>query len=161
MLLEPMMIRRFRDSDAVQLARLHRSTIKNVNSKDYPQHHIRVWASRVSAHKFRTSAIDHERFVALENGKIIGFAEYKKDDLMGLYIHKDYTGQGVGNKLLNHLEADAYRHGVRTLKCTSTITAHRFYVKNGYKTIKKAMFTMGRHRLKVFEMKKRLMETSK
>ncbi len=151
-----MRIRRFRDSDAVQLARLHRSTIRNVNSKDYPQHHIRVWASRVSAHKFRTSASDHERFVALEKGKIIGFAEYKNNDLMGLYIHKDYTGTGVGKKLLQRLEADAYNHGIRTLNCSSTITAHRFYEKNGYTTIKKAMFTMGRHRLKVFEMKKRL-----
>lgn len=151
-----MRIRKFRDSDAAELARLHRSTIRNINSQDYPKKQIDVWSGRVSAKRFRKSAHENVRFVAIEDGKIIGFADYKKDDLMGLYIHKDHTRKSVGEKLLQRLEKDAYRNGVRMMKCSSTITAHKFYEKNEYKTIKKAKFQMGNQKLTVYEMKKRL-----
>ena len=151
-----MIIRKFRDSDAAELARLHRSTIRNVNSQDYPTKQIDIWSGRVSAKRFRKSANENIRFVAIEDGKIIGFVDYKKDDLMGLYIHKDHTGKGVGKKLLRILEKDAYRNGIRMMKCSSTITAKKFYEKNGYNTIKKAKFQMENQKLTVYEMKKRL-----
>ncbi len=154
-----MRIRKFKKLDAIQLARLHRSTIRNVNNQNYPKKEINVWAGKVSAEKFRKSAKENIRLVAVEKGKIIGFGDYKKDDLMGLYIHKDWIGKGIGKKLLQRLEVDAYKKGIRTMKCTSTITAHKFYEKNGYKTIKKTKFQIGNQKLTVYEMKKRLKDS--
>ena len=151
-----MRIRKFRDSDAVELARLHRGTIRNVNGRDYPKKQIRAWTSKVSAKRFRDSAKQNTRLVALEKNQIVGFVDYKNDDLMGLYIHQDHVGKGVGKKLLQRLESDAYKNGLRVLKCVSTITAHKFYEKNGYKTTKKTKFQMGNQKLTVYEMKKRL-----
>ena len=151
-----MRIRKFRNSDAVELARLHRSTIRNVNSQDYPKKQIDVWSGRVSVKRFRKSAHENVRFVAIDDEKIIGFADYKKDDLMGLYIHKNYTRKGVGKKLLQRLEKDAYQNGLRTMKCISTITANKFYEKNRYCTIKKTKHQMGNQKLTVYKMKKKL-----
>ena len=65
-----MRIRKFRNSDATKLARLHRSTIRNVNSQDYPKEQIDVWSGRVSAERFRKSAKENTRFVAIANKKI-------------------------------------------------------------------------------------------
>jgi len=145
-----MIIRKFRDLDAIELARLHRSTIRNVNRQDYPKKQIDVWAGKTSAERFRRLAKENTRFVAVEKGKLIGFADYKNDELMGLYIHKDHIGKGVGKKLLQILEADAYKNGIRTMKCTSTITAHKFYEKNGYKTIRKTKHQIGDQKLTVY-----------
>ena len=118
-----MRIRKFRDVDAVELARLNRSTISKINSQDYSKEQIDLWSG-------------------------------------GLYIHKDNLRKGVGKKLLEKLEKDAYKNGVRTIKCNSTITAHKFYKKNGYKTIRKTKFQIGNQKLTVYDMKKRL-KTSK
>jgi len=58
-----MRIRKFRASDAVEVARLHRNTIRNINSKDYSKEQIAVWSGRTSAKRFRESMNKFIRFV--------------------------------------------------------------------------------------------------
>jgi len=151
-----MYIRKFKDSDAVEVARLHRATIRNINSKDYSKKQIEAWSNRVSAKRFRDSAKNCIRFVALDNNKIIGFADFKENDLMGLYIHKDCINKGIGKNLLTHLEKAAYKKGVRKLQCLSTITARKFYEKNRYKILKKTRHKIKNQNLIVYEMEKKL-----
>ena len=151
-----MIIRKFLDSDAVGLARMHRATIKTVNSNDYPKEQIRVWAGGSSAKKFRERAKDSIILVALEKNKLVGFIESKYNDLKGLYIHRDYIGQGVGKKLLKKLQETAYKQGIRKLKCMSTITAIYFYAKHGFKIIKKTKYKIRKQKLTVYEMEKKL-----
>ena len=153
-----MTIRKFRDSDSKELAILHRATIRNVNSQNYSKKQIDLWSGMVSAERFRKSGEKNIRFIAINNGKIIGFADYRKEDLQGLYIHKDYIGKGVGTKLLKRLEKDAYKNGVRTMYCISTITAQNFYEKNGYETLKKTRYRIKKQRLIVYKMRKTLKE---
>ncbi len=151
-----MVIRRFRESDAVQLARLHRSTIRAVNKKDYPAKQIKAWSGRVSARRHRKYSRQRVKFVAIENGRLVGFAEYKDDEIMGLYVHKDYMKRGIGKRLLVRVERHAYSKGIRVLKCTSTVTARLFYERNGYRTIRKTKHAIGRYKLSVYRMRKRL-----
>lgn len=157
-------IRRFRDSDAVALVRVHRGTIRGVNSKDYSKSQIRAWANRSTAKRFKDLVRKNTRFVAIHTvrirgklkEKVVGFADYYKNELEGMYIHKNHLGEGIGKRLLSHLEKDAYKNGIRTLRCTSTITAKAFYEKQGFKTIKKTTYTIGDQRLPVYRMMKRL-----
>ncbi len=110
----------------------------HVNSKAYPQDVIKAWAGRTSAKRFRDSLHKGKRWVAVENGKIIGFVDHgKSDELWGLYIHKDHIGKGVGSKLLKIAEDSLRKQGVNTVKIESTITARPFYEKHGYKFVKK------------------------
>ena len=86
-----MKIRPFLASDAIETAKLHRSTIRDVNSKDYTYKQIKVWSSRTSARKFRNSMKRRVRFVAVENKKIIGYGDFSHEgELSGLYVHKDF-----------------------------------------------------------------------
>lgn len=152
-----MQIRKFRLSDAAELARLHRGTIRGVNVRDYPPKHIAVWSGRVSARRFRESAKDKIRYVAIENNKIVGFGDfYKKGELTALYIHKSYQGKGVGQRLLKVLERKALIMGIKEFKLSSTITALDFYKKQGYKVIRKSVHPIKNQRLIVYNMKKRL-----
>lgn len=151
-------IRKFRLRDAVSLARLHRGTIRSINRKDYTPEEIMVWSGRSSAKRFRDLGKINKRYVALRDGKIVGFGDYKDNEVMGLYIHKNFIGKGIGTQLLKRMEREVYSNGRRTLKCTSTITARSFYEKNGFKVIKKTIHQIKNQKLPVFEMKKKLVK---
>ena len=153
-----MTIRKFKLSDAVSLARLHRGTIRSINKKDYSSSEIAVWSGRTSAKRFRNLGKLNDRFVALEKRKIVGFGDYKDDEVMGLYIHKKHTGKGIGTKLLKKIEREVYANGKRTLKCISTTTARLFYEKNGFKVIKKTIHQIRDQKLPVFKMRKKLIK---
>ena len=90
-----MKIRKFKSSDSVEVARLHRSTIRCINKTNYPPKQIKVWSGRVSAKKFRESK--RKRFVAVDKGKILGFGDFSHDgEITGLYIHKNFQRKGIG-----------------------------------------------------------------
>lgn len=151
-----MYIRKFRYSDAVELAKMHRSTIRAVNSKDYSKKQIEVWSSRSTAKRFRTYAKDRLIFVALDKNNIIGFIEFKDNEVKALYVHKDYIRKNVGRRLLEKIEEIAYKNGIRKLKCMSTLTAKDFYLNQGFKIIRKTRFPIENQKLVVYEMEKQL-----
>jgi putative acetyltransferase len=152
-----MKIRRSTEGDAAELARLHRGTIRHVNSSDYSPAQIKAWAGRTSAAKFRRHHQTHIRFVATEQGKIIGFADFGKDGSFGgLYVHKDFVGQGVGTKLIKKLEEMGKKSGVKVFEFLSTKTAKHFYERKGYLCLGKKMYRVGDQKLLVYKMRKTL-----
>ena len=134
-----MKIRLSNDQDCAEIARVHRATIRHINSKDYPENIIKAWAGRTSAKRFRDSLLKGaKRWVAVDKDKIVGFVDHGKgDELWGLYVHKNYIGKGVGSKLLEIAEDSLKKQGAKNIKTESTITARPFYEKHGYKFIKK------------------------
>jgi putative acetyltransferase len=152
-----MKIRRSTERDAAELARLHRGTIRHVNNRDYSPAQIEAWAGRTSAAKFRRSHQTHIRFVAIEESKIIGFADFGKDGSFGgLYAHKDFVGQGVGTKLIQKIEEVGRKRGVKMFEFLSTKTAKHFYERNGYLCLGTKMHRMGVEKLLVYKMRKTL-----
>lgn len=139
-----MRMRRARLSDAVELARLHRATIRHVLSKDYTPDIIAVWSSRTSAKKFRASHQTHIRYVVVEKEKIIGFADIGKDGTFGaIYVHKDYIGKGVGSMLIWKIEELGKEMGVKKFEFEGSVTAKPFYQRHGYKAVRKATHLVG------------------
>lgn len=70
--------------------------------------------------------------VAKWNAEIIGFALIREDEIMLMYVIPEFIGKGVGRKMLKAIESWASSEGVRELLCISTITAKRFYERNGF-----------------------------
>jgi len=150
-----MKIRRSAERDAAELARLHRGTIRHVNSRDYSPAQIKAWVGRTSAAKFRRSHQIHIRFVAVEKSKIIGFADFGKDGSFGgLYVHKEFVGKGVGTKLIKKIEEMGKKSGVNVFEFLSTKTAKHFYERNGYLCSGKKMHRMCKEKLLVYKMRK-------
>lgn len=152
-----MRIRKFRDSDAIELAKMHRGTIRVINKKDYTKEQIKVWAT-ASAKRWRENAKAKNStiLIALDKNKLIGFVQLKDSEVKALYVHKSYIGMGIGKKLLKKLEETAYKKGTRKLHCMSTITAKNFYQKHRYKIIKRTKFQIRNQRLTVYKMEKNL-----
>ncbi len=152
-----MRIRLARDEDYAAIARLHRQTIRNINSKDYSEDIIHLWSGRTNAQRFRSSAHKCKRWVAIDKDKIVGFCDHNFEcELWGLYIDKDYLGKGVGSKLLKVAEDSMRKEGCKEIMLKSTITAKDFYEKNGYKIIKKTMHKIGDKKLQIYVMSKKL-----
>ena len=150
-----MKIRLAKDEDCAGMARLHRATIRSVNSNDYSEDIIEVWSGRTNAKRFRDSAHKCKRWVAVEKGKIVGFVDHGDDDeLWGLYVHKDYVRKGIGGKLLKIAENSLKEQGVKTIKIKSTLTAKIFYEKHGYKVVRSTLHPVKDKKLKIYIMKK-------
>ena len=153
-----MKIRFARDKDYAAIARLHRQTIRNVNSKDYPEDMILVWSSQTNAKKFRDNAKRCKRWVAVQDNKIVGFCDHNLDgEFWGLYVHKNYIGQGIGSRLLKNAEKSLQKGGKKKNVIRATITAKDFYKKQGYKVVKKAFHVRENKRLPIFIMSKKLL----
>lgn len=152
-----MYIRFAKDQDLAAIVRFHRQTIRQVNSKDYPPEMIKVWSARPSAKKLRSSADQCKRWVAVEDGKIVGYCDHNlQGEFWGLYIHKDYIGQGIGSRLLKTAEQSLQKMGFKKINIEASITAKNFYRKHGYKVIRKTTHRMGTIDLPIYVMTKRI-----
>ncbi len=152
-----MPIRLAKDEDFAAIARLHRQTIRNVNSKDYDKDIVDIWSSNTNAQKFRDSAHKCKRWVATENSKVVGFCDHGKQcELWGLYIHKDYIGKGIGSRLLKKAEESMKKGGCKKISIKSTLTAREFYEKHGYKVVKKDSHQIENRKIPIFIMEKPL-----
>ncbi|MBT3864825.1 GNAT family N-acetyltransferase [Candidatus Peregrinibacteria bacterium] len=151
-----MHLRLAQTKDYPAIVRLHRATIRNINSADYPEDIINTWAKRSSAKHFQECAHKCKRWVAVENDKVIGFCDHGFDcELWGLYIHKDFIGKGVGSKLLKKAEDSMKKQGCETISLKSTLTAKPFYQKHGYKLIKKDFHQIKDKKMAIAIMSKR------
>lgn len=150
-----MKIRLARDEDYAGIARLHRATIRNINSADYPKDIIDLWSARSKAKRFRDSANKCKRWVAIEKDKIIGFCDHGFNcELWGLYIHKDFVGKNIGSLLIKKAEESMKKQGFKKISLKSTITAKNFYKKYGYRVVKKDFHKIGDKKMLIYIMTK-------
>jgi ribosomal protein S18 acetylase RimI-like enzyme len=72
--------------------------------------------------------------LALIDEKVIGMIAYNETEINQLYVHIDYQGIGIGQKLLNKVKAES--NGKLTLNTFEVNKkAQRFYEKNGFRVI--------------------------
>lgn len=152
-----MRIRRARTEDAAEVARLIRGTVRSINRKHYSQAQVDVWSNNHTAKRFRTAIDENHFYVAVQDGKIVGFGDFLKDGTFGgLYVHKNYQGKGAGSALLKRLESEALKRGVRQFSFDATITARDFYMLHGYKVVKRRLHAIKNQKLQVYLMEKKL-----
>lgn len=88
---------------------------------------------------------------AVLDGRIIGFAQYELCErsmkLDKLYVHWDHQRQGYGGRMLAHVEDEARRHGLSSIRLNvnkhnlNSIAAYR---KNGYAVVETVVADIGR-----------------
>lgn len=131
-----MIIRKYIETDLNEVVDIFKSTIKNVNLGDYTLEQVNAWTSGVEdKEKLNKRFMDSYTLIAEENGKIIGFGNILGDGYLDmLYVHFEHIRKGVGSKILSELEK-AYK--VEKIVVHSSITAKEFFIKHGFKEVKK------------------------
>ena len=152
-----MKIRDYTFEDAEDHAKVHRESVRGIASEDYRDEVIEAWACKEP----EDSPLDEEkvRFVAEMEGEVVGFSDYNKEtnELSGLYLKPDFSGKGIGEKLLQKAEYDAKENGLDHLWCKATVTAKDFYLKHGYKITEETTHEIeGGIEMKTYKMEKKL-----
>ena len=114
-------IRMFKDSDGRQIVNLFYETIHAVNIRDYTQEQVDAWAPKLSGSEleervkwFIKSLGESITYVADNEGVVIGFANITEDGYLDfMFVHKDYQGQGIASDMLQILQEEAIRLGVK------------------------------------------------
>jgi len=98
----------------------------------------------VDAHKANTRRAlnDGLSWVAEEESKLIGFALVQPNFLGAHYlknlaVHADHRKAGVGLRLLEQVEQQAFAHSPNIFLCVSSFNTHaqRFYLRHDYQVI--------------------------
>lgn len=135
-------VRLARPEDAEQMHHVHVNSVRQLCAVDYTQEQIDAWVGHLNPETRRQYIINgasyEVQFVAEdENGTITGFSAFDKNgDISAVYVHPNYTRQGVGKQLLKAAENEALAHNFKNLQISASITAIPFYKANGYKFIK-------------------------
>lgn len=151
-------IRKSKPEDAPELAKIRRGVIRSYAKDAYSPEVIKLWSGSTSVAHYRKIHPDWARYTALDGNKVVGYGNVSKEGhIGGVYVHKDYVGQGVGTKLILKLEDQASKWKVKKLDCVASKNAKPFYEKLGFKILKRS-----RHKLSdaismvVYHMEKQL-----
>lgn len=132
-------IRQATSEDLPEITSIFRDTIIHVNSKDYSEKQIEVWASGADDIKKWEDQINKFYFiVAVIENTIVGFAYLKNGNYFdGLFVHKDYQRLGIASKLMRIVESQVMMNGFEIIKSDVSITALPFFDNKYYNVIKK------------------------
>ena len=130
-----MTIRKYRETDINEIAKLFYNTVHDVNRSDYSEEQLNAWASgNVNLESWNNSFLKNHTFVVEINGIITGFGDITTDGYLNmLYIHKNYQRQGIATAICNELEKSI---NVNKISVHASITAKGFFEKKGYKVVK-------------------------
>ncbi|MGZ3775051.1 MAG: GNAT family N-acetyltransferase [Pseudobdellovibrionaceae bacterium] len=136
------MIRRAKLEDAKAIHEAHMLSIQTICSKQHSPEEIRAWGERPFKEDQRIEAIQNQHVWVVElNEKIEGYGHlriYEKDGsklahIMGLYFTPKAIGMKFGRVLFEMMLNVAKENCATKLSLDSTLTAHGFYKKMGFK----------------------------
>lgn len=130
-----MQLRRATSDDIGQLKTLYFNTILVVNSRDYSNEQVNVWASTAERTENLLRRIRQQYFyVAVNNdGLITGFGSLENDGYLDMmYVHKDFQRMGIATLLISKIFETAKQLKLAILTTESSITAKPFFEKHGF-----------------------------
>jgi GNAT superfamily N-acetyltransferase len=127
-----MQIRRFEDGDADAIAEIIRRCLREVNIRDYPAETIERMCAHYDAARLRELAEQREIVVAAAGDALLGTVSRDGYKVFTMFVDPDHAGEGIGRKLMNHLEEQVRNAGFDFVEAGASITAHAFYQKRGY-----------------------------
>lgn len=133
------MIRRFKESDAAEVAELIRKTMRISNSRDYPHEWIENCAALFTPEYVKQRAGWTHFYVVCENNMLIGcgaigpyWDSMDESCLFTIFVLPEYQGKGYGRKIIEVLEQDEFFLRARRIEIPASITACEFYRSFGY-----------------------------
>jgi len=101
-------IRQATQEDLPEITAIFRDTIRAVNSRDYSEKQIEVWASGADKINKWIERISKHYFIVAEiNKQIVGFSYLTNGYYLdGLFVHKDFQCTPIASKLLSIMEAN-------------------------------------------------------
>jgi predicted N-acetyltransferase YhbS len=134
-------IRKAKPGEERAIHEAHMRSIREVCVKDHGIEEVSGWGNRPLGDRWIEAIENGDVLVVEFNGEIHGHGFMKIIDkdgnktgfIQGLYLTAEVIGMGLGRKLTHLLLEKARLADVKTVALESTITAHGFYKKLGFK----------------------------
>ncbi|PIR02897.1 MAG: hypothetical protein COV60_03250 [Candidatus Magasanikbacteria bacterium CG11_big_fil_rev_8_21_14_0_20_43_7] len=150
-----MTIRPIQPTDYACVEELVKAAILEINAKVYSQPIIERMLS-VDPYRPRTTLHEREYFVALIEGEVRGVVGMKENEVKTFFVDPNYHGEGVGTKLISHIEKLISKQGYSKSIVFSTISAQSFYENQGYAVIREVISDIDGEKMLRFYMEKKL-----
>jgi GNAT superfamily N-acetyltransferase len=129
-------IRAATTDDATALSALIQGTVRASNSRDYSPATIELICANFTRDKILSKMAQRDVFVAVHLSEIAGTISLGSGKLHSMFVEPKRQGQGIGRRLVSHLETHAVNSGLSSLQLSSSITAKPFYEKLGYQLVR-------------------------
>ena len=125
------------EEDAVAACEVLRRSIRELCVADHghDEQVLSAWLANKTPKNVREWICAPSRFsvVAVDGSTVCGFGMMQRDGEIQLcYLVPEVQYRGAGKLMLRALEGQAARWGLTGVSLTSTVTAKRFYERNGY-----------------------------
>jgi putative acetyltransferase len=138
------LIREAVPADAEAICQVHADSIRILNAPYYSPRQIEVWSGpKRPEHLVKGMTLGGEKmFVAVWDGRIVGWGAIGGDEIRAVYMSPDFTGRGLGSGLCRVLEGCAAAAGYPSVHLLSSRQAYPFYLKLGYRKIADATYRL-------------------
>ena len=98
----------------------------------YTDKQLKLFGARLELDAWRKRIQEQNLYVAVCNGKVVGYGSILNDYIVSLFVMPSFAMQGVGGKLMRRLEQVARRNKIKVVRVHSSINARDFYLKYGF-----------------------------
>lgn len=137
------MIREAKPSDYQDMDAVFRASAKAFCSGKYDPSIIDDWAGRPWPDRFSIGRKNgDEHYVLTVGGAIICFSSInlQRQALVSLFVLPEYSGQGVGQRMIGFMVERAVEAGLHVLKLDSSLNAVSFYRKQGFTEVGRSKY---------------------
>ncbi len=150
-------IRAMRDADAAGMHELHTKAVRQVCATLLESDVVEAWLYGRTPEGYLRAANDggESFWVALaDTDRIAGFASWRDNELMSLFVDPDSQGLGLGRRLFQACEEDAARKGAVITRLISTLNAQTFYETRGFQAGQRGYVEKRNMRIPHIEMRR-------
>jgi N-acetylglutamate synthase-like GNAT family acetyltransferase len=134
-------IRRATRNDGEHIWKVHTTAIRETCRSRYSEEEIAAWTSRLAPDTYDSVIRGKAMYVAQSEDEVVGFGQLDvvKGEVEALYVRPEFSGEGVGSRLLRMLEIVAQECGLKRLFLDSSLNAEKFYQFAGYQSREETM----------------------
>ena len=119
--------------DARRLHDIRRRSILELAPPRISVAEAQAWAARQTLAGMERKLREFEIWVAELEGAAAGWGAIYGDRLEGLYVSAEFSGQGIGARLLDKLEGLMRGRGLPSVHIEASSNARDFYLRRGYR----------------------------
>lgn len=122
-----------RAGEEIIVSRLCKRCIREINGKDITKKQVEYLSNYFSVKNIKDSSNETVIYVAILADKIVATGSLCEGRIKAFFVNPNYHKQGIGAKLVKHLERILKEKGYRSVFLHSSKYALGFYKKLGFK----------------------------
>ena len=135
-------IRQAHTCDRDRISQLHSESIRQLCTADYTPTQIQALLKDKKV--YGTKSWGDVVLVAEYGEKIVGFSAFMRGTVSAMYVHPEWTRQGIGKRLLQAVEREAIFRRWQWLFVKASVTAVPFYQACGYQILHSTQMRVAR-----------------